>query len=697
MAVLDKSKQLKKELTLFNVYTIATGATLSSGFFLLPGLAAASAGPALPLSYLLAALLLVPGLFSKTELATAMPRAGGVYYFLDRSMGPLIGTIGGFGTWVSLILKSAFALIGVGAYLALFLPDTPMQPIAAGFAILFGVINLFGAKKTGSAQGILVVGLLLLVLWFTGIGVFQIKAAHFSGIFYQELNSFMSATGLVVVSYMGLTKVASIAEEVKDPERNLPLGMFLAFGTAILVYFFGTSAMVGVLSAEKLAGDLTPVATVAEVMMGHWGAVLMTVAAVLAFSSVGNAGILSASRYPLAMSRDHMLPRIFGKLGERSTPKYAIYLTVAAILLFVLLFNPTKIAKLASAFQLVMFAFSCLAVIVMRESRIESYDPSYRSPFYPWVQIVGIISPFIFIWEMGWLPVLFTLGLVLIGVAWYYYYARDKVIRDGAIYHIFARLGELRYEGLDRELRGILKEKGLRDQDPFDAVIAGATLIDTKEALNFQEIVEKAAAQFEKRIPGKSDILKEGFLQGTRVGVTPVSHGVALPHMRLPNIDHPEMVIVRSVPGVEIDIDDDFLGKDATKTPVHAFFFLVSPEDNPGQHLRILAQIAGLADEKKFMKQWLSARHEQELKELVLRDDRHLSLTIKSGTLTAEWIGRAIYDLNLPGGCLITMIYREGQMVIPRGRTVLREGDRLTVIGYPDGIRLLYDKYGKPE
>ena len=625
-----------------------------------------------------------------------MPRAGGIYYFLDRSMGPLIGTIGGFGTWISLVLKSAFALIGVGAYLSLFLPDTPMQPIAAGFAILFGIINLFGAKKSGATQGILVVGLLLLVLWFTGIGAFQVKAVHFQGLFYQEINSFISATGLVVVSYMGLTKVASIAEEVKDPERNLPMGMFLAFGTAVIVYFTGTSVMVGVISAEKLAGDLTAVATVADVMVGHWGAVLMTIAAVLAFSSMGNASVLSASRYPLAMSRDHMLPPIFSKLGERKTPKYAIYLTVLMTLIFVLLFNPTKIAKLASAFQLLMFAFSCLAVIVMRESRIESYDPGYRSPFYPWLQIIGIVLPFFFIWGMGLLPVLFTLGLVLVGLAWYYYYARDKVVRDGAIYHIFARLGELRYEGLDRELRGILKEKGLRDQDPFDAVIASSNFIDIREKLSFQEIVEKASAQFEKRIEGKSEILKEGFLQGTRVGVTPVSRGVALPHMRLPRLDHPEMVIVRSIPGVEIDIDDEFLGKDATKTPVHAFFFLVSPEDNPGQHLRILAQIAGLADGKKFMKKWLSARHEQALKELVLRDDRYLSLTIKSGTPTAEWIDRAIYDINLPGACLITMIYREGKMVIPRGRTVLQEGDRLTIIGYPDGIQLLYEKYGKP-
>ena len=93
-----KKQKLKKELGLFDVYAIATGVTLSAGFFLLPGLAAVEVGSGIPLAYLLAGLLITPGLVSMAELATAMPRAGGVYYFLDRSMGPLMGTVGGFGT-----------------------------------------------------------------------------------------------------------------------------------------------------------------------------------------------------------------------------------------------------------------------------------------------------------------------------------------------------------------------------------------------------------------------------------------------------------------------------------------------------------------------------------------------------------------------------------------------------------------------
>ncbi|MHC5005698.1 MAG: APC family permease [Planctomycetota bacterium] len=127
MAILDQSKRLRKELSLWGVYAISLGATLSSGFFLLPGIAAAEAGPAVVLTYMIAVIPLVPGIISKTELCTAMPRAGGIYYFLDRSMGPVFGTIGGIGSWLTLVLKVGFALVGMGAYLQIFWHDVPIR------------------------------------------------------------------------------------------------------------------------------------------------------------------------------------------------------------------------------------------------------------------------------------------------------------------------------------------------------------------------------------------------------------------------------------------------------------------------------------------------------------------------------------------------------------------------------------------
>ncbi len=150
------------------VFAIGTGTTLSAGFFLLPGLAAEIAGPALVAAYLLAALPLVPAMFTIVELATAMPRAGGVYYFLDRSLGPMVGTIGGLGTWIALTLKVAFALVGIGAYAGLFVAELPVTPVAVGLAVVLGAVNAFGAKATGRFQVVLVAGLLAILGAFLG-------------------------------------------------------------------------------------------------------------------------------------------------------------------------------------------------------------------------------------------------------------------------------------------------------------------------------------------------------------------------------------------------------------------------------------------------------------------------------------------------------------------------------------------------
>jgi len=683
---------LKKELTLLNVYAIATGTTLSAGFFLLPGIAFNEAGPAVVLSYMIAAIPLIPAMFSMVELSTAMPRAGGAYYFLDRSMGPFVGTIGGLGTWLALVFKTAFALIGMGAYLSIFWPEVPIVMLAVILAVLFGIVNLFGAKKTGTFQVFMVFALLLILLAFIGKGIPEINSVHFEGFFDKGTVSIISTAGLVYISYVGVTNIASVAEEIQNPERNLPLGVFLAIGTAIIVYAVGTTIMVGVLPANELAQDLTPVASTAEIIFGEWGKIAVTVAAVIAFASVANAGILSASRYPLAMSRDHLIPSKLAKLTARNIPHYGIAVTVGLIILLILTLDIARIAKLASAFQLLMFAFICLAVVVMRESQIEAYDPGYRSPFYPWMQIFGVFSPLWLIAEMGALPILFSLGLVTLGTVWYFAYAQNRVVRSGAIYHLFARLGEQRFEGLDRELRGIMKEKGVREEDPFDEVVARAQVMEFTKEHQFGEITRQVAIEFERNLGVDAKELEQGFLKGSRIGATPISRGAALPHIRLPDLKLAEMVIVRVNELCFVEAPD-FSGKILLQGPIHAFFYLISPNENPGQHLRILAQIAGRIDDENFLKDWLDASDEQELKEILLRDERFLSLRIRNNTPSSVFIGRSLKDIRMPEDCLVAVIRRRGETIVPRGLTVLLEGDRLTIIGDAQGIEQLNNKY----
>lgn len=694
MPLIAKKRRLKKDLGLFQVYAIATGTTLSAGFFLLPGLAAETAGPALIIAYLLAAVPLVPAMFSIAELSTAMPRAGGVYYFLDRSLGPMVGTIGGLGTWIALMLKVAFALVGMGAYLALFAPELPVKPVAIGLAVALGALNIFGAKISGGFQTVLVVGLLAILGGFVVGGLPHLEPSHFESFLAAGSQSILGTAGLVYISYVGVTKIASLSEEVSNPERNLPLGIFLALGSAIVIYGLGTTVMVGVVPMAELAGDLTPVASAARTLFGQIGVILVSAAALLAFTSVGNAGTMSASRYPLAMSRDHLMPRFFRSLTGKRIPARATVATVAVIVAVVAFLDPAGIAKLASSFQLLIFALVCAAVIVMRESRIDSYDPGYRSPLYPWMQVIGIVTPLALIVEMGGVAILSMTVFVVAGVTWYVYYGRHQVERRGAMFHVFERLARRGTDPeLDRELRQIMKEKGLRAEDPFDEVVAAADVLELEAGVPFEDLVETVSERLARRLPATAEELERGFFEGTRIGATPVSRGVTLPHLRLFGIDTPELVIVRSRRGVRIDVTDVH-GGHSPDEPVHALFFLVSPEEDPKQHLRILAQIAERVDDEGFMEEWLAARNEQVLKEVLLRNERFLSLRLRgTDEQTVELIGRRLRDLKLPDGVLVALIRRNGKILVPRGSTILEDNDRLTVLGNPDDISRLRDRY----
>ena len=147
-----KPPELKKELNMLEVFSISSGAMISSGLFVLPSIVFLKAGPSIILSYIFAALLMIPAMLSKAELATAMPKAGGVYFFVHRSLGPLFGTFAGFASWFSLSLKSAFALVGIGVFLEPVFPGVSLglvKFIAIAFTVVFAILNILSVKKSG--------------------------------------------------------------------------------------------------------------------------------------------------------------------------------------------------------------------------------------------------------------------------------------------------------------------------------------------------------------------------------------------------------------------------------------------------------------------------------------------------------------------------------------------------------------------
>lgn len=689
-------EKLEKQLGLWDVYAIATGAMFSSGFFLLPGLAAAETGPSVFLAYLVSGLIVLPTMFSVAELTTAMPKAGGTYYIIDRALGPLIGTVGGYGSWLALILKSAFALIGMGAYLGIYF-DVPITVVAVILTLVFGLLNIVGAKETTVLQKILVATLITIMGFYIVQGVFsllsmnivEVTRTQFTPLFTQGVNGFMATVGMVFVSYAGLTKVASIAEEVKQPDKNIPLGMFLSITSAIIVYVAGVYIMVGVLEPEAFREDLTPVATAGEVFMnwlpGDIGILVVVIAAVAAFASTGNAGIMSASRYPLAMARDRLMAERFSKLNTKGTPTFAIVSTVLFMIFFLITFNVAEVAKLASAFQLLLFGLLNFAVIVMRESKIEEYDPGFTSPLYPWVQIFGMIISAVLILEMGLLSILFTLVIAIFSIGWYYYYAYGKVKREGAIFHVHARLGERKDYGLEREMRGILREKGLREEDPYEKVVTRAIVIDEKDGgVSYKTIIEKASHKLAERFDMTGEKLSSLFCEAQQSGTIPLGRGTALNHLRVEQDRPSEIVLVRISEDITLNSEGYEALNENKQTEIEklrAIIFLVSSVQNTGQHLRILAHLAEMVDSSHFLDRWKNAKNEGELREIMLRDERFINITVSSKNDTANLVGKKLKDLELPGESLVAILQRDGELAIPHGNTVIQDGDQLSIIG----------------
>jgi amino acid transporter/mannitol/fructose-specific phosphotransferase system IIA component (Ntr-type) len=690
------SEQLSKELSLFDVYAICTGAMFSSGFFLLPGLAAAETGPSVVFAYLLSGLLIMPAALCVAELSTAMPKAGGAYYFLDRALGPVVGASGGLSTWIALILKSAFALIGMGAYLAIFV-ELPIKPVAVALIVAFTILNIVGAKESGGLQQILVATLVAVLTYFVVQGLYDVFSTtgpratrEFDEWFPFGLPGLFSTVGMVFVSYAGLTKVASVSEEVKDPDRNIPLGMLLSLATAIVIYTAGVYVMVDVLDPSAFREDLTPVATAGRAFFdwlpGEAGLWLIVIAAIAAFASTGNAGIMSASRYPLAMARDKLVPSVFGKIGRFDTPTIGILATGGLMVFVVVALDVATLAKLASAIQLLLFAMICLAVIVMRESQIDFYQPGFHTPLYPWLPLAGVTVPFWLIVEMGTSSILFSGGVVLAAVLWYFFYSQKHVERQGAIYHVFERLGRETDEDLSRELRLIISRKGGEKQDLFEETVADANVMWPDEPATFEELLVEASNELSPVTDVPADQLAQRFLQEAEAGLTPRQGDIVIPHLRIGEVEHAHMLIMKT----ENQVTSNDEAQSAISDDLEGLIFLVSPVEQTGQHLRLLAQIATRVEAPNFLSRWYHAQTEVELKALLLRDERTLQTTLSGGS---RWTGQAVAEIDVPEAAVLALIRRGTTTFLPEKSLELQSGDELLFVGDADAIEQLEEDF----
>lgn len=420
----EAEPELSRDLGFFAVFTTATGTMIGAGIFVLPGVAAEGAGPGAALSFLLAGAIAGVAAICVCELATAMPKAGGTYYFVSRSMGPVVGSMVGLGGWLSLILKGSFALVGLGQYVIYFSP-VPILVTAVAAGVLLVLVNLLGARISGLLQNVVVFALLGILLVFVAKGLLAVDLETMRPLLPFGWDGVFRTTGVVFISYLGIVKAASLAEEVHDPSRNLPLGI-LASVAVVTVLYVGTMLVVtGVLPIPEIAAAATPLSDAGALFLGAAGGAIVAIAGLLATLSTGNAAVLSSARYPFAMARDGLMTRWISKTHRRfRTPARAIVVTGVIMLVLVVLLDVEGLAKLGAVFGILVFALVNISVVVLRWTSPEWYRPTFRTPLVPILPIAGALAALSLIPQLGLLSHVSAVAFVVVGVGWYLWHRR---------------------------------------------------------------------------------------------------------------------------------------------------------------------------------------------------------------------------------------------------------------------------------
>ncbi|WP_311172986.1 APC family permease [Halobellus ordinarius] len=446
--------QLERTLGLKEALMIGVGTMIGAGIFVLPGAAAALAGPASSVAFIVAGAIAMLTALSASELATAMPASGGPYHFINKGLGPLFGSIAGLGNWLGLAFATAFYAVGFGNYVTPLMASLELNlgvvaavplsgPQIGGLvaACAFIVVNYLSTDGTGNLQNVIVIVLLGILGAFIALGTVQVDPSKLRPFFPQGSgpDAILPATALVFVSYLGFAQVATVAGEIKQPGRNLPRAMVGGVLLVTTIYAISMLILLGVVPLDQVAGEGTAIAIGARAVFGGFGigiigVGLLTFGGLLATASSANASVLSASRINYAMGRDGLMDTRLSKVHDRfNTPYRSIALTGALILVFIVAGKVNALAKAGSVLHLLVYGLLNVSLIVMRETEAANYDPGFEVPGYPFVPALGAVASFALIGFMDPQQILLAAALVGAGIVWYVAYVRKRVDDTSAL------------------------------------------------------------------------------------------------------------------------------------------------------------------------------------------------------------------------------------------------------------------------
>jgi amino acid transporter/nucleotide-binding universal stress UspA family protein len=438
-------EELAKDLGPLAALTIGVGTMIGAGIFVLPGTAIESAGSFAVVSFVVGGAIALLTALSASELGTAMPKSGGAYFYVNKALGPLFGSVAGWSNWMGLAFASAFYMVGFGQYIAAIVPTVTLGPVTVEPSVkvvaliggaLFVLVNYVGAKETGKLQNVIVVILVAILAVFTVVGALRSDPANLPAA--AGVGPMLTTTGLIFVSYLGFVQITSVAEEIKEPGKNLPRAIIGSVVLVTVIYalvliVMSAAVQQGFIAEQARMGNIA-VVEVARLVLGPLGAVAMLAGGLLATASSANASILASSRINFAMGRDSIVTPELNEIHPRfGTPYRSIAVTGAFILVFIVVAPIDTLATMGSVLHLVIYALLNVALIVMREADVEGYEPTFTVPLYPFTPVLGAITSLALIAFIEPRIILLSGAFVAFATVWYLGYARSRTTAAGAL------------------------------------------------------------------------------------------------------------------------------------------------------------------------------------------------------------------------------------------------------------------------
>lgn len=403
---LGTDKHFVKTLGAFDLLTIGIGAVIGTGIFILPGtVAAKEAGPGVTLSFLIAALVCTLASMCYAELSSSIPVAGSAYSYGNILYGEVIGWILGWALILEYMLSVAAVSAGWASYFnsllhsfGLHIPhhlEGPFDPLNGTYLNLWAVVSVLligillsrGMKASMKFNNAAVLIKIAIIFIFIGVGLFFIKPKNYQPFTPYGTTGVLRGATTVFFAFLGFDVVSSSAAEVKNPKKNMPIGIIGTLIVAALLYMGVSVVLTGMVNYKQL-DVANPVAYALKVVNQGWVADLLSIGAIVGMSTMMLTMIYSSSRLIYSIGRDGLLPSFLGKIDKHGLPENALWIVTIVIAIMGGLFSLEELTSLVSIGTLLAFTFVSFGVILLRR-RKDIPEGDFKVPFYPVIPILS--------------------------------------------------------------------------------------------------------------------------------------------------------------------------------------------------------------------------------------------------------------------------------------------------------------------